>query len=146
MKLIEMLGLAKDPGEAVLSLLGLSKQDMGKYVECWVESGRIVARVDVPAVPHHYPGFGNFMGDECSCPSCRVHHRLPQNAHYLGIRHDPEAPGVSLVEFKYPREFARELRQVANPDPMTAWRGRLQELIGKVTMKAGVGVREEAGV
>lgn len=177
--------------EAILATLGLRREDVGRFRDCFVADGEIAIYTrngDGNRDCWHTDGEGNqncenefyvvneekfysatkdeieqhpewkltnfYEGDrrgvwtgemvdvihykclhpdseKCSCPGCVISHRLPSHPCYLRDEDDFFDSTYATIYFKFPEEFADELKKLdigEKFDPSDRWLGAIKTL------------------
>jgi hypothetical protein len=126
MSLYNMLFGSNPMGVALLEILGLTREAVGRYRDCFlIEEG---GEWRIAVYTRNGGGNRNHCADvesgpACSCTGCVINHRLPAHPQYLSDRDDDFDCTYATVYFKVP-ESAKELvaaiaaaGQGGNPDP-----------------------------
>ena len=113
--------------EVILATLGLTKEDMGRFRDCFVAHGEIAVYTRNGGNNRHcvqdYENGGWPDGPaetdcgQTGCYGCIISHRLPQHPCYLRDSDDDFDTTYATVYFRFPEEFAEGLQALDQGQP-----------------------------
>ena len=119
-----------EASDAILATLGLTRGDVGRFRDVFITDGKIAV--------YTRNGGGNREcwedskeGTECHCPGCTICDILPRHPMYLSDADDDFDSTYATVYFRFPPEYAEELRRLDSGekfDPSQRWLDAIEAL------------------
>ncbi len=126
--------------DAILATLGLTREDVGRFRDCFVTEGEIAVYTrnggnnrecccsDGPACGAECR---NPDTAQCACTGCVITHRLPSHPLYVRDEDDDFDSTYATIYFRFPDEHADQLRllEAREPfDPSARWLKAIEDL------------------
>lgn len=117
MSLYNMMFGVNNRADTLLACLGLTKQDVPRFRDCFVDNGEIII--------HTRTGGGNRDDYE------EENSALQANANYLYDEDDDFDCTYANFHFSFPEEYASDLKQIGENDvkPSDKWKALLSSMI-----------------
>ena len=130
MSLYNMLFGQNANADAILAMVGRTKEDFGRFRDCFVDGeGRVAVYTRNGGGNRDHWDFSypdNEAGEGCPCVGCFMTYRVHKLPNYLYDRDDDFDSTYATIYFRVPGEFkfiADALREDFNPDQK--WRDQL---------------------